>query len=39
MILFIIGFVVGMVVDNKWAPRVKYQDGKITFEPNTKKTP
>lgn len=32
MVLLIIGFVVGVIVDNRYAPKVRYTDGKITFE-------
>lgn len=40
MITFIIGVIVGAFLDNKFAPKVKYTDGKITFEwSDKKKTP
>jgi hypothetical protein len=32
MTLLIIGFVIGVIVDNRFAPKVKYTDGKISFE-------
>lgn len=32
MFLFIIGIIVGVVLDNMFAPKVHMQDGKITFE-------
>lgn len=38
MITFIIGLIVGAILDNRFAPKVKFTDGKITFEYN-KKTP
>lgn len=40
ILVFIIGFVVGVIVDNRFAPKVKYVDGKITLEwSDKKKTP
>lgn len=37
IIVFIIGFITGVVIDNRFAPKVRVVDGKITFEWNTKK--
>jgi hypothetical protein len=37
MILFIIGVVVGAILDNRFAPKVKFTDGKVTFEYSNKK--
>lgn len=37
MLTFIIGFAVGVIVDNRFAPKVRMVDGKITFEWTSKK--
>jgi hypothetical protein len=37
MITLIIGAVIGGVLDNIFAPKIKIENGKITFEYSTKK--
>lgn len=37
IVLMILAFVAGMVVDNRFAPKVKRVDGKITLEWSDKK--
>lgn len=37
MLIFILGFIAGVVIDNKFAPKVRIVDGKITLEWNNKK--
>lgn len=28
----IVGFILGVIIDNRYAPKVKMSDGKISFE-------
>jgi hypothetical protein len=37
MISFILGLAIGVFIDNRFAPKVKMVDGKITFEWSDKK--
>lgn len=37
MLIFVIGVIVGAVLDNMFAPKIKMEDGKITLEYSKKK--
>lgn len=40
ILIFIIGVLAGMVVDNLYAPKIRLKDGSLTVEwTNKKKTP
>lgn len=39
MITLFIGIIIGAIIDNRYAPKVKLENGKVTFEWSDKKKP
>lgn len=37
MLIFLFGLIVGAILDNVFAPKIKFEDGKVTLEYSKKK--